>query len=517
MLQTWRRLALFAVILFASHAVMAQSIQSSESPEYWPTHGWRSTTPEQQGLDSSKLADVLDYVRAHKINIHSLMIVRNGYVVLDAYFYPYNETNVHDVASVTKSVTSMLIGAAIQQGKIKNVQQPVLALFPDRTVANRDARKEKITIENLLTMTSGLDCQVKENEKTLREMKESADWVQFMLNLPMADEPGRNFVYCSGGTHLLSAVLSQTTGKSGQDFARQSLFRPLGISDDIWPADSKGINHGWGDLHLHPRDMAKLGYLLLNQGMWDGKRIISADWVKESTRAHTGTGTESDYGYGWLVKSRMNPLIYEATGRGGQRITMIPAKNMIVVFTGGGFQPGDIGNQLVGVVASDRSLPENPAGVARLRESVHAVAQPTEKKPAAPLPEIAGTISGKPYFFETNSIGLKSISFTFSSPEDASVQLVFTNRPTETHRIGLNEVPYISKNGRFGLPVGLTGYWENKNTFVLDYDEIANINAYRLQVNFSPQQAKVSITERSANLKFNLVGKTQAPQSISQK
>ena len=517
MLQTWRRLALFAVILFASHSAMAQSIQSSESPEYWPTHGWRSTTPEQQGLDSNKLADVLDYVRAHKINIHSLMIVRNGYVVLDAYFYPYNETNVHDVASVTKSVTSMLIGAAIQQGKIKSVQQPVLALFPDRTVSNRDARKEKITIENLLTMTSGLDCQWKENEKTLREMKESDDWAQFMLNLPMVDEPGRSFVYCSGGTHLLSAVLSQTTGKGGQDFARQSLFRPLGISDDIWPADSKGINHGWGDLHLHPRDMAKLGYLFLNQGMWDGKRIISADWVKESTRAHTGTGTESDYGYGWFVKSRMNPLIYEATGRGGQRITIIPAKNMIVVFTGGGFQPGDIGNQLVGVVASDRSLPENPAGVARLKESVRAVAQPTEKKPAAPLPEIAGIVSGKSYFFETNSIGLKSISFTFSSPEDASVQLVFTNRPTETHRIGLNEVPYISKNGRFGLPVGLTGYWENKNTFVLDYDEIANINAYRLQVNFSPQQVKVAITERSANLKVNLVGKTQSPQALSQK
>lgn len=514
MLQTCRRLALFSVILFASHPAMAQSIQSSQSPEYWPTHGWRSTTPEQQGLDSNKLADVLDYIRAAKINIHSLLIVRNGHVVLDAYFYPYNETNVHDVASVTKSVTSMLIGVAIQQGKIKNVQQPVLALFPDRTVSNRNALKEKITIRDLLTMTSGLDCQVKENEKTLREMKQSDDWVQFMLNLPMVNEPGRNFVYCSGGTHLLSALLSQTTGKSGQDFARESLFRPLGISDDIWPADSKGITHGWGDLHLHPRDMAKLGYLWLNEGMWDGNRIVSADWVRESTRAQTSMGSDGDYGYSWIVRSRMNPLVYEAAGRGGQRISMIPAKNMIVVFTGGGFQPGEIGKLLVGVVASDRSLPDNPAGVARLKESVSAVAEPPEKKPAVPLPEMARIVSGKPYFFETNALGLKSISFTFSSPEDASVQLAFTNRPTETHRIGLNEVPYISKDGRFGLPVGLTGYWENKKTFVLDYDEIANINAYRLQVNFSPQQAKVSITERSASLKFNLVAKARAASSL---
>lgn len=507
MFQTCRPLALFSIILFASHPAIPQSIQNPEAPVYWPTHGWRSTTPEQQGLDSNKLADIMEYIRGHKINIHSLLIVRNGYVVLDAYFYPYDGTSVHDVASVTKSVTGMLIGAAIEQGKIKNVQQPVLALFPDRTIANRDARKEKITIEHLLTMTSGFDCQPKENEKTLRKMKESDDWVQFMLNLPMVEEPGRKFAYCSGGMHLLSAIISQSTGMSEQDFARQSLFQPLGIGDEIWPADSKGISHGWGDLHLHPRDMAKLGYLWLNHGMWDGKRIVSADWVRESTRAQTGTGTETDYGYGWLVRSQVTPLIYEASGRGGQRISVIPAKDMIVVFTGGGFQPGEIGNLLAGTVKSDQSLPDNPSGVARLKESVCAAAQPVETKPAGPLPEMAGIISGKPYVFETNPLGLKSISFTFSSQEDASVQIVFTNRPTETRRIGLKGVPHISKGGRFGLPVGMTGYWENKNTFVLDYDEIANINFYRLKVNFSPQQIKVLITERSASLKFNLVGK----------
>lgn len=507
MLQTCRPLALFSIILFASHSAIPQSIQSPEAPVYWPTHGWRTSTPEQQGLDSNKLADVLDYIRRQKINAHSLLIVRNGYVVLDSYFYPYDETSLHDVASVTKSVTSMLIGAAIEQGKIKNVKQPVLPFFPDRAVANRDARKEKITIENLLTMTSGLDCVSKDSEKTLREMKESDDWVQFMLNLPMVEEPGRKFVYCSGGTHVLSAVISKTTGMNEKDFARQSLFQPLGIGDEIWPADAKGISHGWGDLHLHPRDMAKLGYLWLNQGMWDGKRIVSADWVKESTRPQADTGSETDYGYGWLVRSHMTPVIYEASGRGGQRISVIPAKNMIVVFTGGGFPPGDIGNLLAGAVTSDQSLPDNPSGVARLKESVCAATQPNEKKPVTPLPEIAGIVSGKPYVFETNPLGLKSISFTFSSPEDASVQLVFTNRPTETRRIGLNGIPLMSRDGRLGLPVGITGYWENKNTFVLEYDEIANINFYRLQVNFSPQQVKVSITERTASSKFNLVGK----------
>jgi CubicO group peptidase (beta-lactamase class C family) len=509
MFQAWLCLSLFSIILFVAHPAMSQSIQNSASPAYWPTRGWRSTTPEQQGLDSNKLADIMDYIRGHNINIHSLLIVRNGYVVLDAYFYPYDGSNVHDVASVTKSVTGILVGAAIEQGKIKNVQQRVLPFFANRTISNRDARKERLTVEHLLTMTSGLDCDYKDNEKTLRDMKESDDWVQFMLNLPMVEEPGRKFVYCSGGMHLLSAIISQTVGISERDFARQSLFQPLGIVNERWPADAHGISHGWGDLHLHPRDMAKLGYLWLNQGMWDGKRIVSADWVRESTRAQTGTGTESDYGYGWLVRSRVTPLIYEASGRGGERISVIPAKNMIVVFTGGGFQPSEIGQMLVGAVKSDQPLPDNPTGVARLKELVSVAVQFPETKKAVALPEMARSISGKPYIFETNLLGLKSISLTFSSPEDASVQLMFTNRPTETRRIGLDGVPHISPDGRFGLPVGLKGYWKNKDTFVLEYDEIANINFYRVQLNFSAKQVKANITERSASLKFDLVGRAQ--------
>src|SRR5208283_5710690 len=156
----------------------------------WPTREWRSSTPEAQGMDSEVLAQAFDYVRQNQIPIHSLLIVRNGYVVLDAYFYPFQEGLVHDGASMTKSITSTLIGIAIGEHKISSVRQPVLSLFPGRNIHNRDQRKDRINIEHLLTMTSGLDCHFDHGEITLKEMMQSSGWVQFMLDLPMAAEPG---------------------------------------------------------------------------------------------------------------------------------------------------------------------------------------------------------------------------------------------------------------------------------------------------------------------------------------
>ena len=157
---------------------------------YWPDDRWRSSSPEAQGMNSSVLADALEYIQAHKTRIHSLTIVRNGYVVLDATFFPFQRNGIHDLASVTKSITSTLIGVAIGDGKLQSVQQPVLSVFPDRPVAHRDDRKEHVTLEHLLTMSSGLDCQYQGGERTLREMRASANWVQFMLDLPSRAAPG---------------------------------------------------------------------------------------------------------------------------------------------------------------------------------------------------------------------------------------------------------------------------------------------------------------------------------------
>jgi CubicO group peptidase (beta-lactamase class C family) len=190
----------------ATAQVVGQTERKAQAPQYWPTQAWRTSTPEQKGLDSEKLADMLELIRQHNVDIHSLLIIRNGFIVLDANFYPFQEGQLHDLASVTKSVTSTLIGIAIGQHKITGVSQPVLSLFPQRQIANRDKRKASVTIKDLLTMTSGLACRFRPHEITLSEMTQSRDWVQFMLNLPMAGEPGGKYEYCSWG--MASALLS---------------------------------------------------------------------------------------------------------------------------------------------------------------------------------------------------------------------------------------------------------------------------------------------------------------------
>ncbi|HMN29243.1 MAG TPA: serine hydrolase, partial [Caldilineaceae bacterium] len=403
-------LTVVLVMALTGCTLVREAAQPRPPPE-WPTTTWRTSTPEEQGIDAAKLAAGLLAIRQQGMNLHSVLIVRNGVVVLDAAFYPYDGKAVHDVASVTKSIMTTLIGIAADQGKL-TLDDPLLSFFPDRTIANRDARKERITVRHLASMTSGLDCTAANDEQTLQEMQQSPDYVQFTLDRKMISEPGQHFVYCSPGMHLLSAILQQATGMAALAFAQQNLFQPLGIEDVIWPSDAQGYNHGWGDLHLHPRDMAKIGYLWLNHGEWAGKQIVSRAWVDNSVKTQIKTGGDDDYGYGWWIVGDEGE--YAAIGRGGQRIQVWPAINTILVMTGGGIDIDDIEPLLSpAFVDMNKPLPANPAGVAQLEAAINAVAQPPAPKPVAPLPAIAKQITGKTYVFEPNPLDIEQLSVSF--------------------------------------------------------------------------------------------------------
>jgi len=271
-------------------------------PAYWPTIGWQSSTPEGQGFDSAKLAEGLQEIKQNGTRVHSILIVRDGLVLLDAYFYPYDGSYYHDLASVTKSVMTTLIGIAADQGKLE-LDQPMLSFFSDRTIANRDARKESITVRHLTAMTSGFEVDLVDDENTAIEMRASDDWVQFSLDRPVVAEPGTRFAYDSASIHLLSAILQQATGMTAAEYAEANLFEPLGITNFYWPADATGYTRGWGDLALHPHDAAKIGFLFLHQGQWESSQVVSREWVKTATDAHISTGRDEDeyYGYGWWV------------------------------------------------------------------------------------------------------------------------------------------------------------------------------------------------------------------------
>jgi CubicO group peptidase (beta-lactamase class C family) len=466
----------------------------------WPTHEWRTSTPEKQGLDSNKLAEAVEFVLRENVRAHSLLVIRNGFVVADVYFFPYTSNTRHDVASVTKSITSTLIGMAIDKGLIKDVSQPVLGLFQERKAANLDDRKKAMTIADLLTMQSGLQCVNSPTEVTLFQMLGSPDWIQFMLDLPMTDPPGARFAYNSGAVHLLSAVIRKTSGMKAQEFGRRFLFEPLGISDVLWPTDPRGEdNHGWGDLQLRPHDMAKIGYLLLKNGQWEGKPILSADWVRAATQKRVTLGNGESYGYLWWMPAQPPGLI-EAHGRGGQRIIIWPEKNAVIVFTGGGFQPGRIGSILIEAFKSNQPLADNPAGVARLGASIKRAAQPPAASmgEAVPWPETAVAVSGKRFILEPNPYSVQALILTFKDRKEAVLDLEmgpeFADRPRLEFLVGLEGVPHLAP-GRFGLPAAAQGAWKSPDTFVLELDEVANINHFVMELTFEDGRLSGTLAE----------------------
>jgi hypothetical protein len=278
----------------------------------------------------------------------------------------------------------------------------------------------------------------------------------------MVQEPGKNFCYDSPGMHLLSAILQESTGMTALDFARQYLFGPLGIQEVIWESDPQGYTHGWGDLHLKPHDAAKLGYLWLNMGVWDGIQIVSAAWVKDAVKPHTSAGGD-DYGYGWWVSEDS----YSASGRGGQKIAVVPTLSAIVVTTGSGFEYDEIDPYLIASVSDPtKPLPANPAGVAQLEAALTSLVKLPPPLPVGPLPEIAQAISGKTYVFEPNSAMLDSLCLEFNDPAEAIMYLRFQGNDV-IWRIGLDNKYRQSSDGS-----EIRGYWENDQTFVIEVFDV---------------------------------------------
>ena len=366
-----RCFSLIIISIFYSTAI------ASANP--FPTEEWPVSTPEAQGMQSQLLADMLEVIEKNSYNVDSVLIIRNGYMVLDAYFYPFSRDLKHPIRSCTKSIMSALIGIAIEKGHIKSVNQPVSDFFPDRTIANMDDDKKSMTLEHLLMMASGLDCRDSYlyDWKGLREMRTSEDWAQYVLDLPMTGPPGKSFEYCNGTSYLLSTIIQNTTKMKTLDFARKYFFTPLGISEIFWERSPQGIDIGYGRMWLKPHDMAKIGWLYLNEGRWGQKQIVPAAWVEASTRGHIEANPGDRYGYQWWVRNDGN---YSAVGYKGQFIFVEREKNMVIVFTGdlpGGtfFVPMELGQKfIIPAAASSKSLPPNTQETVRLDKLVKSVA-----------------------------------------------------------------------------------------------------------------------------------------------
>ena len=278
-------------------------------------------------MDSAVLGRGLRELEAETNHLHSLIIARNGCVVVEQYLPPYTRERTHYLNSATKAVLSALVGIAVHEGKLREGGR-VLSYLPGSAPASRDPRRQAITIENLLTMTSGISSHPSPPENTSDAMGHSADWVRFILERPMAADPGLITNYSNGDSHLLSAALQNAVGETALAFARRKLFGPLGIHDP----QQRSI--GCAALQMRPLDMAKIGFLYLQDGRFDGQHVLDSGWVKKSLSEHGKMPTKggpAGYGfYWWLYPER---YVAEAWGGAGQRIGLMRDLNVVVVMT----------------------------------------------------------------------------------------------------------------------------------------------------------------------------------------
>jgi len=311
--------------------------------------GLAHARPEETQVVSGRLHALEQDIHDGKfVKIGSVLIARDGQLVYEHYFAG-DAATLRDTRSATKSITDILVGIAIDEHKLSGVSAPVMQFFRHRRMQNPDPRKDKITIEDFLTMSSALECDdwndfSRGNEE---RMYLTEDWVQFALDLPIgghmrvpgetAPKYGRRFSYCTAGAFMMSPILKAATGTDADKYAQAKLFDPLGIQDAQWVYSPLGIPQTGGGLRLASLDLLKIAELYRNDGMWMGKRIVSTAWVRASTTAHAQVDDTSEYGYFWWIKTfTANGKRYPAyfmSGNGGNKVVIVPDLKASVVIT----------------------------------------------------------------------------------------------------------------------------------------------------------------------------------------
>jgi CubicO group peptidase (beta-lactamase class C family) len=346
--------------------------------DYWPTNGWRTAPPTAEGMDPAVLAAIAGNISSLYPQVRSVLVVRHGYLVYEHYWHGMTAADGNDVQSVTKSVVSALVGIALGEGKLKGLDQTVGELLARHLPKDADPRLARVTLEQLLTMTSGLagdDPSLGGDPRVSARQGASRDWVRHILGRRLATDPGSGFAYSSATSQLLSAIVADATGQSTLAFARARLFGPLGIASAnapapvfvahpsqatrkayarapvAWPTDPQGYQLGFSGLKLPNRDLAKFGYLYLNGGRWDTTQVIPAGYVAASTRPYSTPppdGPGESYGYQWWVTSQAGHPSYLAHGRDGQLIQVVPDLDLVVVITSDANQNRNDARLLVG-------------------------------------------------------------------------------------------------------------------------------------------------------------------------
>ncbi|WP_139368267.1 serine hydrolase domain-containing protein [Evansella clarkii] len=465
----------------------------STQEHYFPTSEWRMSAPEVQGMNSEKLIDAFEEIDQWHEGVNSVLITRNGYIVAEKYYDDYDKEISQWVYSATKGVTSALTGIAIDQGFIK-LDDRVADIFSHKEIQHLDDKKSAITIEDLLNMRSGI---AYDDLQDFQDIFNSSDPLQSILDLPMKEHPDTSYNYSSADSHLLSGIIQETAGMSTTEFANTYLFDPLQIDADF--VEFNDLASGGNRLVISPRDMAKIGWLYLNEGQWEGEQIIPEDWVAASTTSSIDEYFTNNvrFGYQWYINEVKNQSIYYTHGGHGQYIISVPDLNMNVIFTSNHSAPRfdnlvpDVLEKIIQAAVSEEPLEDNQEGHQQLLD----VLKKEEVEPIpAELPEKVGKINDIPFKFSSNDFGWSEVTLSFYDKNVAGMNIKFDD-VTEEYTIGIDTIPRINKINNY--VISNVGYWKDDYTFIQEEKYLNYLAEYTFIFTFDENYEQVSVTEIS--------------------
>jgi CubicO group peptidase (beta-lactamase class C family) len=423
------------------------------------------STPEAVGISSSAILDFVEVLeREQNDAIHSIMLRRHGKIVTEAWWAPFNPDSPHMLYSLSKSFTSTAIGIAQDEGLL-SIDDPVISFFPYETPDDPSDNMKAMRIRDLLKMNSG------HQSGTSGGMREGKTWIEGFLALEVQHKPGTHFVYNSGATYMLSAIIQKVTGATLLDYLKPRLFEPLGIENPTWESDPDGINIGGRGLSVTTEDISKFGQLYLQHGNWNGKQLISEAWVKEATSFQTSNGSnpESDWeqGYGYQFW-RCRHSFYRGDGAFGQFCIVMPDLDAVLAITSGSSDMQAILNivwehLLPGM--GKNALPPDDKGLKLLNDKLQGLAISTVE--GEENSSNASSISGKTYFIEPNTLGIKSISFNFdSSPDVITINIEGTEQSFNVG-YGVMEFGSLISSRIVSKEIAVSGAWDPPDKYIV--------------------------------------------------
>jgi CubicO group peptidase (beta-lactamase class C family) len=465
----------------------------------WGKETLSRSTPEQQGVSSAAISAFLDEVAKSKIDFHSIMVVRHGNVIAEGWWSPYARHLKHTLYSLSKSFTSTAVGLAIDEGHF-NIDSTVLSFFPEERPKEVSPNVAAMKVRHLLTMSTG---HIKD---TIQPMRNSSHtWARTFFAEPVEKEPGTFFLYNTGATYMLSAIIQKVTGETLLRYLKPRLFDPLGIRDLDWESDPQGINTGGYGLRIKTEDIAKFGQLYLQKGKWKGKQVISSQWIEEATRTQINSNSskpsrpkhEDDWaqGYGYQFW-RCRPGGYRADGAFGQFCMVMPEYDAVIAITSESFSMQNsmdlIWQHLLPAMNKSAStLPPRPSSQADLLEKLGQLnLQPPQLNATS---SIAERISGKEFILEKNEFDAKSIQLMFKE----NVCAVYIAQTNGKHEVtcGINRwveqdnekkgVPFpLSGSGNIASPIAASATWSDNNTLTMTMRLLEGAHANGLTFSF---------------------------------